>query len=72
MHDKSHSYGISLGIATLILCIHLSLLHYLSTSEFIWTKDLWDRDSPISQTRNWHTDRKRNFPSVPGNIYLMS
>ena len=72
MHDKSHSYDRSLGIIILMLCIHFSLLHYLSTSEFIWTTDLWDRDSLSSQKINCHTYKQSDFPSVPGNVCLVS
>lgn len=64
MHDKNHSYGISLGIVILILCIYFPSLHCLSTSEFIWTADLWDRDSPNSQTRNEYTDKQNESQGV--------
>lgn len=53
----------SLGIIILILCINLSLLHRLSTSEFIWTMNLQDRDSPISQARNNKTNRMISLES---------
>lgn len=72
MHDKNHSYDISLGIVILRLCIKLSLFHCLSTSEFIWTTDLWKRDSPISQARNEKTDRQNDFSRVPRSICFVS
>lgn len=72
VHGKNHSYDMSLWIIILILCINLSLLQCLSTSEFIWTRNMWDRDSPISQTRNEKTDKQNDFSNVPRSICLVS
>lgn len=61
MHDKGHHYDLSLGIVILILCINLSLLHYLSTSEFIQTTH-----------KQGSGTQARDFPSVPENVWLVS